>query len=628
MIFAGLPLSTLLTVLGAAGGLTVLFYILKLRRRPVPVPFSRIWERILRDKEATTWWSRLKRLLSLLIQLALLTLLVSALGDPRVTGALVEGRNVVVIIDGSASMKATDVEPTRLDAAKLEVKKLVEGLSGSDRMLIAQMDAAITPLSTMTGETAELKPALDLVAATDTRADFHRALSFALDSITGLSKPEIVVVSDGALGDMEDATRGLSLENVSVRFVPIGSGKKNAAITAFSVRRYPLDKSRYEVMIEIQNTNDEPINVELSLLGDGDIVDVTRLALGPKERLARFYKDLAGASRTLEAKLSLGDGKHDDLPADDHAFALMPERRRARVLVVTAGNTYLEAALLLDEYLDVTTVAPSQYPPAGSFDVTIFDAVAPKVAPGSGGTLYLDVPAEGGPVPHGKKIEMFGFDTWDKKSPILRWMSMGDVQVLFGNTLQPEKDDRVVGASAKGSILVAGRRAGRRFVALGFDPRNSDFVLRVAWPLFLLNVINDFIEEDTSYLSSFMTGDVWHIPAPSGAESAQLKRPDGKVITVPVKEGRAVYLGDQAGFYELTAKMEPEPVKSMFAANLISPEESQIEPVKELKVGGTAFGRPEGFKPGVRRELWLYLLIAALLVSVVEWLTYHRRVTV
>ena len=38
-------------------------------------------------------------------------------------------------------------------------------------------------------------------------------------------------------------------------------------------------------------------------------------------------------------------------------------------------------------------------------------------------------------------------------------------------------------------LLVAGRRAGRRFLALGFNPRDSDFVLRVAWPLFVLNVM-------------------------------------------------------------------------------------------------------------------------------------------
>ena len=100
-------------------------------------------------------------------------------------------------------------------------------------------------------------------------------------------------------------------------------------------------------------------------------------------------------------------------------------------------------------------------------------------------------------MPVAKKIEWFGFDTWDKKSPILRWMAMGDIQVSQGHAFKPAPGDKVVGASELGPILVSGRRDGRAFVALGFDPRNSDFVLRVAWPLFVLNTINTFIEEDT-----------------------------------------------------------------------------------------------------------------------------------
>jgi len=628
MIFAGLPFASLVTVAAVAGGLTVLFYILKLRRRPVAVPFARIWERILRDKEATTWWSRLKRLLSLLLQLALLTLLILALGDPRLAGSLITGRNVVVLVDASASMKATDVAPSRIEQAKAEVKKLVRGLGGADRMLIAQMDASITPLSTMTGEAADLELAVDQIAAKDTRADLKRGLRFALDSLGGLSKPEVVVVSDGALGDQKEIAEGLNLEDVELRFVPVGKTGKNVAITGFSVRRYPLDKARYEVMLEVTNTNDEPTDVELTLVGDGQVVDVTRLSLGPNERLPRFYKDLAGASRTLEARIKLGSGQADDLPADDHAFALMPERRRARVLVVSPGNTYLEATLLLDEYLDVTTVPPTKYPPTGTFDVTIFDGVAPPLAPNTGGSLYLNPPKEGSPVPVARQISDFGFDVWDKKHPVLRWMTMSDIQVAVGNAFKPEKDDRVIGASELGPILVSGRRAGRKFIALSFDPRDSDFVLRVAWPLFVLNTVNDFIEEDTGYVSSFFTGDVWNIPAPTGAEVATLKGPDGKPKSVPVKEGRAVYLGDQAGFYELSVKTEPEPTLSMFAANLSNIAESRITPVDTLELAGKTAAMPSGFDPGMRREIWLYLLLAAAIVSTIEWITYHRRITV
>jgi len=53
MGLAGLPLATLLGIFGAASAVVVVFYILKLRRRAVPVPFSRIWDSVLRDKQAT-----------------------------------------------------------------------------------------------------------------------------------------------------------------------------------------------------------------------------------------------------------------------------------------------------------------------------------------------------------------------------------------------------------------------------------------------------------------------------------------------------------------------------------------------------------------------------------------------
>lgn len=634
MHFTGVPLATLLQIGALAGAAVVALYILKLRRRPIAVPFARIWERILGDKEATSLFSQLKRLLSLLLQLALLALLLLALGDPRPEANLVQGRNIVVLIDASASMQAIDVAPSRLEVAKEEVRKMVRGLSGSDRMLIAQMDAAITPLSTLTGEIADLEAAVAAVKPTDAAADFARALRFATDTLSGLPSPEIMVVSDGALGEPSDAGGPVRLGDVKLSFLPIGKGSRNAAITEFSVRRYPLDKSRYEVMLEVTNLSDEPLDLELSLLGDGQLIDLTRLRLKPKEKLPRFYPNLSGASKTLEAKLALADGSSDDLPADNHAYALLPERRRARVQVVSAGNMFLEAALLLDEYLDVTMVEPQHYPAGSAFDVTIFDSVTPSVAPGSGSLLYLNPTGTNVPFEVGKEIldddpdYRLGFDELDAKHPLLRYTALSDVNIARAHVLKGDKEDRVVGRSYKGPLLIEGRRSGVKFVALGFDIRESDFPLRIAWPLFLLNAINNFVEEDTSYISSFRTGAVWHVPASSAAETATLEAPDGTRRTVPIKDGRAVFLGQHAGFYTLRVGAAGAEEVSMFAANLSAPEESAIAPVAELKVDGRSAGPVGEFKLGVRRELWVYLLAAVLVVTAIEWLTYHRRVTV
>lgn len=674
MILAGLSLAQLAAIFGAAAVFATALYILKLRRRTVPVPFSKLWEKILRDKEATSLFSRLKRLLSLLVQLALLALLAFALGDPRAAATLIKGRNLVVIVDASASMQATDVPPAknRLEAAKDEVKKVIRGLGGSDRMLIAQMDAAITPLGPTSSDTSELERALDTIKATDARADFPRALRFATDSLRGVENAEIVVVSDGRLGEAVDSAGKVHLpDDIKLSYLPVGRGVRNVGITAFSVRRYPLDKSRYEVMLEVTNTGPETEDIELSLFADpaktgekndkGQLVDLTKLRLKPGERLPRFYPNLSGASRALKASIAPLPTSKDDLPADDNAYALLPERRRAKVLVVTPGNTYLEAALLLDEYLDVQLASPRDYaekiaPSGQKHDVVIFDGATP-VDPPRAHAIYLDPRGPGSPVKVENEIKNPGFDRIERKHPIVRWTALDDVNIARGHKLTPQPGDKAVGTSAEGPILVTGQRGGYKFVAMGFDVRDSDLPLRVAWPLLLLNSVNFFTDEDSQYISSFRTGDVWRVPVVTQTGQAKLKMPTGNELVVPVHEGRAVYLGEHAGFYELAgtegvdptkgldqpaAPGEPVPAKdkdpnalggapttsAAFAANLLDADESSIEAAKELVVDGKKAGTLSGFQIGVRREIWIYLLIAAILLTAVEWITYHRRITV
>ena len=629
MILAGLPLAELLAIFAAVGLGVAVLYVLKLRRRVVAVPFSPLWERILRDKEATTLFSKLKRLLSLFLQLALLALLVLALGDPRAAESLIKGRTIVVLLDASASMQATDVAPSRLGVAKSEITTMIRGLGGADRMLIAQMDAMVTPLGPMTGDTSSLERELDGVAATDARADFPRALRFATDVLRGADRGEIVVVSDGALGPADDASGTVHLGDAKLSYVRVGRQSKNVGITEFSVRRYPLDRARYEVMLELTNTGPDVEDIELQLLGDGALVDLTKLRLQPGERLPRFYPQLSGASRTLEAKIARVNGTRDDLPADDHAYALLPERRRAKVLVVTAGNTYLEAALLLDEYLDVTDVAPQAYAPAiakGGWDAVLFDGVTPAELP-KANALYLDPRGPGGPVKVEGVLKTPGFDKVDRKHPAVRFLALDDVNVAEGHKLVPESGDKVLGAADGGAspILVAGTRGGFKFVALGFDVRQSDLPLRIAWPLFVLDCVNWFADEDAEYLSAYRTGEVWRIPVGGAATQAVVKTPGGSSQEVAVHEGRAVFLGEHAGFYELSVAGDA-PIA--FAANLLDADESAIAPQDRLVVDGRDAGQLTGFHFGVRREIWVYLLLAAALLTALEWATYHRRVTV
>ena len=57
----------------------VVFYILKIRLRRVPVSTLMFWQQIFEEKKPRSIWQRLRHLLSLLLQLAFLLLLILSL---------------------------------------------------------------------------------------------------------------------------------------------------------------------------------------------------------------------------------------------------------------------------------------------------------------------------------------------------------------------------------------------------------------------------------------------------------------------------------------------------------------------------------------------------------------------
>ncbi|HEX9103387.1 MAG TPA: VWA domain-containing protein, partial [Polyangia bacterium] len=146
MTFAGAPLSLVGPALAAGAAALVALYLLKLRRRRLEVPFAELWRRVLSESQSTALWKRLRRLVSLLVQLVLFALILTALVDPRLS-ATQHGRSIAIVVDCSASMQATDGGGgrTRLQAAQEEARRIVRGLAGDDEAMIVAMDARPAP---------------------------------------------------------------------------------------------------------------------------------------------------------------------------------------------------------------------------------------------------------------------------------------------------------------------------------------------------------------------------------------------------------------------------------------------------------------------------------------------------
>ena len=91
----------------------LLLYFLKVRRRQMRVSSLLLWEPALRDREASTFFQRLQRDPLLILQILALLALTVALARPAVNVMGQGAKRVAIVMDSSASMKATDVSPSR-----------------------------------------------------------------------------------------------------------------------------------------------------------------------------------------------------------------------------------------------------------------------------------------------------------------------------------------------------------------------------------------------------------------------------------------------------------------------------------------------------------------------------------
>src|SRR5690242_21748863 len=110
-----MPFATPLALLGLLFvPAVVAMYLLRLRRTETVVPSTLLWQRLAADTEANAPWQRLRRSLLFLLQLLLVVALAVLAARPFLERPAGLARDLIVIVNTSASMSATDIGPNRL----------------------------------------------------------------------------------------------------------------------------------------------------------------------------------------------------------------------------------------------------------------------------------------------------------------------------------------------------------------------------------------------------------------------------------------------------------------------------------------------------------------------------------
>ncbi|MBP6965424.1 MAG: hypothetical protein KBC96_13590, partial [Armatimonadetes bacterium] len=255
--------------------------------------------------------------------------------------------------------------------------------------------------------------------------------------------------------------------------------------------------------------------------------------------------------------------------------------------------------------------------------LVVFDGVTPPASLPQGGYLLIDTACSQGPAQAGEMLQRPSIVDYARDHPVSRYVDFGNVQVAEAHRLSPTNWATTLVESAGGVLAVAGSKGGRNFVQLSFSLLDSDFPLRVGFPIFVTNCLDWLVPAQASNAGeSIRTGQPMYIDVPTNVSEIEVTDPTGRKQAIKVTQTPVIYDDtERAGVYHVTGKG----IKREFACNLASMQESATEPKEAFSVGGKKFAST-GKPVQTNREFYWPLVLLALGLLTFEWYAYHRRI--
>ncbi len=665
----------------------LILYFLKLRRREERVASTLLWKRAVQDLQVNAPFQRLRKNLLLLLQLLVLTAAIIALARPIVkSSGAAEGR-IVLLIDRSASMNTKEAEGSRLELAKEQATRLVKtvnrrneswlsffrlgGAQTKTQVMVVAFSDRATVVSPFTPNAADLVDLIQGIEPTDGLTNIKEAVALAeahaapptmlspgLEGAPVSTEPpaKVLLFSDGAVADIDRVVR----REGEIQLIKIGKTHDNVGITALRTQRNYEKPEILDVFLQVQNFGDQPVTTDVSLFVDGEMskAPVQSLTLAaaeapPSEKptsraSAETAPSTGGSTQGLSVPLALDRAgvlearlsRDDALMADNRAYAVIPPPRRLRVLVVTDKNFFLDSVLRGLPLEDRVFLTPEQYEAApdseiendgrSKYDVVIFDKARTKRLP-LGNYLFIGAVPEIEDISVTEEVEQSQVLVWwDETHPVLRHVSLDYVYIGKMLVLKMPSQAQTLIEGPRGPALTRYAKDGRHYMILAFAVENSTWWEKPSFPVFAYNALR-YLGSGGAEVEQGPTrpGDTLRMQLPEGVTQATLTQPDNSSTTVEPDAAGMVYYGGarQVGTYKVSYGSGESAKKDVYAVNLEDPFESDIRPrgAEDLRLTHVTAGKSiETATP----EVWRWFVGGALLVALLEWYIYNRRVMI
>lgn len=611
------PLFLLLSLLAIP---IILLYMLRLRRQEVMVSSTFLWQKLLRDREANAPWQKLRRNLLLILQLLILAALVFALARPFWPVPSVVNSSVVVLLDGSASMHATDTEEeSRFATAQKQAHQLINDLGSTNQMAIILVGRSPLVIAQPTSDKNSLHTAVTNATPENGTANWPAAFALAAGAAQGFTDAQVIILSDGQL------PANLPTLPAELIHLPMGSSSENLAISALATRETAVG---IELFASVTNHGNIDRQTLLSLTLDGVLYDARRITV-PAQSSANTSWELPPNTAVIQAHLSDIDADH--LPLDNIAWAVHEGGLTNRTLLVTEGNLFLEQLFAVLPGVELFKATPDSdllhTNDTEPFDLYIFDSVATLPDPLPNTDMLIINPQAN------SAADLFSIngtfsDTVTIRladTPLLQYVDWGQVNIRVAQQVAAPWAQTLVQAVG-GPLIQIGEQNGRRIALINFDLRDSDLPLQIAFPILMANLtgwLNPGSAFDTP--TGLQPGDAVAITPETSTTAVTVIKPDGSSWQADVEDQPLIFSEtQQLGLYQLLLRDNSgQREAGHFVVNLFHPLESAISPAVVSLLGETAVDDEQTEAVG-QREFWSWLVLLAFLILLVEWWVHFR----
>lgn len=648
-------LAPLAAIFGLSLPILIILHMRHSRAKPLSVTTMRFWTEATRHRRQRLAWRRPPRSLLLLLQLLVAALIVLALVRPALPLPSLPGntapRQLIVVLDRSAAMRATDVSPSRFDVAKSRARSLITAAPPEEAVTLLTLGSEQQTLrSRDAGDRATLLSALDALTPGGGRADLNGALP-TLGAVLLPERENRIVLLSAGIFDGEPDRALLAALPATLTWEKIGAAADNLAITTTAIRRSAQNADRTELFARVANYATTPITARSEIEADGVAVD-TRLLTIAANGTVELVWPLPPGTRGARLQVAPINGRPDPLPFDNEAYVVTRDTSQSRILLVSDNPGELKRALTAQAGTTVTTVSPQGFNTDQQYDLTVFDRFVPAALP-RGGVLLVTPQTAGSLLPNAGTIEQSPkVARLDRESAILSGVDLSGLTFAPSPIYNlPAWATEVVG-SEKGPLILAGNRDGREIVAITFDLAASGLTKKLAFPILIGNIVGRLQTHRVPTDAALGAGVL--IAPVAGTTSVQLREPSGTIRDLELRSSvggapTAFITLDQPGLYAVIEhdKNGATILQESFAVNGGDTVSSNLRAVATPLpdgVGGLApplpsnatepaTAAPEAPTPRQLGELWPILLALAGLLLLIEWvaglggLTPPRRET-